>query len=71
MNKKQIAQYQLLNDACLMNQSKTINQIKQCSQGDREICFERAQFLARRGLSLQSLLTVLKSTLKKEQVIRG
>lgn len=71
MNKRQVAQYQLLNDACLMNQSKVINQIKQTPRGDREICFERAQVLARRGMNLQPLLTVLKATFKEQQVIHG
>jgi hypothetical protein len=71
MNKRQIAQYSLLNDAATMNQSRVINQLKQTPRGDREIVFERAQALARRGVALQPLLTCLKATFKEQEVIRG
>ena len=76
-----VEEYQLLNDACLMNQAKVINQLKQTPRGDREIVFERAQALGRKGLNLQPLLTCLKATLtssnndstfgKKQQCIKA
>lgn len=71
MNKKQISQLQLLNDAALINQSKVINQLRQTPRGDREIVFDNAQLLARRGLDLTPLLMCLKATFKEQQVIHG
>lgn len=71
MNKRTIAQYSLLNDAATMDQSRVINQLKQTPRGDREIVFENAQLLARRGMNLTPLLTCLKATFKEQQVIHG
>lgn len=71
MNKRQVAQYLLLNDAAKMNQTKVINQLKQTAFGDREIVFERAQALGRRGVDLSPLLVCLKATFKQSEVIRG